>query len=192
MRRGLTAAALAVICAVGLAAQTTGTAGTPTQDPQTATAGGGQGRGGGPRTVTGCLRAGDTEGTYTLTNVEGMGGRMGGGAAAGDTTAGGVKPGSQGRAMAMSITLNPEASVDLKPHIGHKIEVTGTFAGRGGRRGGGMAGGAASATGGESTAAAPNTGSTAAGQAGAAAGRQGRGMRAMTVTSLKMISASCS
>ena len=58
MKRVLTATGLAAMFAVGLAAQsTTGTSGTTAQDPQTTTAG--QGRGGGPRTVTGCLRAGE-------------------------------------------------------------------------------------------------------------------------------------
>src|SRR5687767_15211843 len=65
MKRTITAACLAAACAVGLSAQGTGTAGTATQDP----APGGQGRGGGPRTATGCLRAGDTAGTYMLTDV---------------------------------------------------------------------------------------------------------------------------
>jgi len=68
-------------CAVGLAAQqqTTGTTGTA--DDQS-----GQGRNG-PRTVTGCLRAGDTAGTYMLTDIQ-MGNRTGttGTTAGGGTT----------------------------------------------------------------------------------------------------------
>src|SRR6476646_175324 len=64
MKRVFTATCLAATFAVGLAAQSTGTSGSA-QDPQQ----GGQGRGG-PRTVTGCLRAGDTAGTYMLTDVQ--------------------------------------------------------------------------------------------------------------------------
>src|SRR4051794_30756873 len=124
MKRVLTATGLAAVFAVGLAAQsTTGTAGSTAQDPQT----GGQ-RGGGPRTVTGCLRAGDTAGTYMLTNVEGLGGgRRGGdtttygGSTAGGTTTGGTSAAGggsttarQGRAMAgpMSLMLNADSGVD--------------------------------------------------------------------------------
>ena len=203
MTRLLTVTGLAAMFAVGLAAQsTTGTSGTTTQDPQTTTAGGGGQRGGGPRTITGCLRAGDTAGTYMLTNVEGMGGRRGGmggntttsgtttsgtttgTAAAGNTaTAGGGTMG-QGRGM-NSIMLNADSGVDLKEHVGHKIEVTGTFAG--GRRGG-MNGGATSTT--TSTAGGTSTGASTAG--GSTMGQGGRGMRSMTVTAVKMVSDSCS
>lgn len=208
MKRMITATGLAALFAVGLAAQsTTGTAGSTPQDPQTTTAGGGQGRGG-PRTITGCLRAGDTEGTYMLTNVEGLGGRMGGGAAGAATTTGGAGTttagaaattgGGQGRAMAGGIMLNADSSVDLKAHVGHKIEVTGTFAG-GGRRGGDATGatGAAGATttgGGTTTGTATGTTAAGAGQTAGTTGAQGggRAMRSMTVTSVKMVSDSCS
>ena len=207
MKRLITATGLAALFAVGLAAQsTTGTAGSTPQDPQTTTAGGGQGRGG-PRTLTGCLRAGDTEGTYMLTNVEGLGGRMGGGAAgagaatttggAGTTTAGAAATtgSGQGRAMAGGIMLNADSSVDLKAHVGHKIEVTGTFAG-GGRRGGDATGatGATTTGGGTTTGTASGTTAAGAGQTAGTTGAQGggRAMRSMTVTSVKMVSDSCS
>src|SRR5688572_18168301 len=101
MMRILTATCLAATFAVGLAAQSTGTSvtagtagtGTAVQDPQ---AGGGQGRGGGPRTVTGCLRAGETAGAYQLTDVQGLGGGRGagGGATAGGGTATGTATGT--------------------------------------------------------------------------------------------------
>ena len=209
MKRMITATGLAALFAVGLAAQsTTGTAGATSQDPQTTTAGGGQR--GGPRTITGCLREGDTAGTYVLTNVEGLGGRMGAGAAGGDTTtaaggaatttgAAGTSGAGQGRAMAGGIMLNADSSVDLKTHVGHKIEVTGTFAG-GGRRGGDAAGatttggGATTTGGGTTTGTATGTTTAGAGQTAGTTGAQGagRGMRSMTVTSVKMVSDSCS
>ena len=210
MKRVLTATCVAAMFAVGLAAQSTGTAGTASQDPQ---ASGGQGRGGGPRTVTGCLRAGDTAGTYTLTDIVMQ--PPGGGAAtttAGSTAAGGTTAGTGTAATAgggqpaggapMSAVLVPDPSIDLKPHVGHKIEVTGSLVG-GGRRGGGdpAATGTGTATGstttggaGTATATGTGTGSTSGtGTSGAApATGQGRGMRQMTVTAVRMVSESCS
>ncbi len=196
MKRVFTATCLAATFAVGLAAQSTGTSGSA-QDPQQ----GGQGRGGGPRTVTGCLRAGDTAGTYMLTDVQmqGGGGAGAAGTAGGGTTAAGG--GTQGRGGAPgSIMLTADSSVDLKAHVGHKIEVTGTLAG-GGRRGGdaattGTATG--TTTGGSGTATATGTGSTSGttGAAGATSTGQGqgggRGPRSMTVTNVRMVSESCS
>ena len=203
MKRVLTATCFAMACAVGLAAQqTTGTTGTTgTTDDQA-----GQGGRGGPRTVTGCLRAGDTAGTYMLTDVQ-MANRTGttGTTAAGGgttttgggttttgggTTAGGATATGERGQMASSIMLNPESSVDLKAHVGHKIEVTGTMAG-GGRRGGdtttgstsGTTGGGTTTTGGGSTTTGGGEGQTTTGQA--------RGTRTMNVTSVRMISESC-
>jgi hypothetical protein len=205
MKRVFTATCLAATFAVGLAAQSAGTTGSTAQDPQTA--GGGQGRGG-PRTVTGCLRAGDTAGTYMLTDVEMQGGGAAGGAtttagsaAGGGTTAGAA--GTQGRGGAPgSIMLTADSSVDLKAHVGHKVEVTGTMAGGGRRGGGGATTGTATGTtaggtttGGTSTA--TGTGSTSGtGTAGATGTGQGqgggRGPRSMTVTNVRMVSESCS
>jgi hypothetical protein len=214
MKRVLTATVLATTFAVGLAAQSTGTSGAAgtatTQEGQPA----GQ-RGGGPRTVTGCLRAGDTAGSYTLTDVvmQGGGGRRGGdaastgatttaGSATGSSTAGSATTGPEGgRAMApMSIMLNAASDVDLKPHVGHKIEVTGTMAGGRGRGGdaAGSATGTATATGGTTagagttaTGSATGTGTgTTASAGGQTTGRGGP--RSMTVTTVRMISESCS
>jgi hypothetical protein len=206
MKRLFTATCLAATFAVGLAAQSTGTSGS-TADPQQ-TAGGGQ-RAGGPRTVTGCLRAGDTAGTYMLTDVQMQGA---GGTTAGSTTTGGsaTTTGTAGSGAATtasgqrpagapsSIMLTPDSSVDLKAHVGHKIEVTGTMAG--GRNGGAGAatttgGGTATTTGGSTattTGGGTTTGATTTG-AGQTAGTQApRGPRNMNVTSIRMISESCS
>lgn len=202
MKRAFTATCLAAAFAVGLSAQTTGTAGTATQDPPA----GGQGRGG-PRTATGCLRAGETAGTYILTDVTMQGGGRRGeaGAAAGTATGTGTgtaagtgtgtgttASGGQGRGggAVQTLMLNADAGVDLKPHVGHKMEVTGTMAGGGGRRGGdATAGGAATGTGsgtgtGTGTGTGAGTGTTAQGG--------GRGTRTMNVTAIKMIANSCS
>ena len=184
MRRMLTATCLAATFAAGLAAQSTGTSGTATsQDPQTG------GQRGGPRTVTGCLRAGDTAGSYMLTDVvmPGGGGRRDGaatstgGTTAGSTTGTGTDTAAQGgRAMMpQSIMLTAASDVDLKPHVGHKIEVTGTLAGGRGRSG--DAAGSATGTG-------TGTGSSVSGGGQST----GRGPRSMTVTTVRMISESCS
>jgi hypothetical protein len=231
MKRVITATCLAASFAVGLAAQSTGTAGTAgttgtagatAPDPQA-----GSQRGGGPRTVTGCLRAGDTAGSFTLTDVTmqgaggGAGATAGGGATAGatkgGTTAGTATGGATGTGTAatggqarppMSINLTAESSVDLKPHVGHKVEVTGTMAGGrpGGASGAGTtgtatgttAGGTTAGTGtaGAGTATGTGTGSTSgtgtAGATGTGQGARPMGMRTMTVTSVRMIAESCS
>jgi hypothetical protein len=213
MKRFFTTTCLAAAFAVGLAAQSTGTSGTATaagQDPQTQP--GGPQRGGGPRTAVGCLRAGDTAGSYMLTDVVMQGGRAGAasttGAAAGTSTGttagtGTAAAGAQGAAAPMSIMLSPAADVDLKPHIGHKIEVTGTVAGGRGRgQGGDATAGTATGTATGATAGGTTTGggttatgtTTGTGTGATARGGQGggRGPRNMTVTSIRMISDSCS
>ena len=192
MRRMLAATCLAATFAVGLAAQSTGTSGTATsQDPQSG------GQRGGPRTVTGCLRAGDTAGSYMLTDVVmpgGRGRRDGAATSTGGTTAGstagtgtstaggsGTDTAAQGgRAMPpQSILLTAASDVDLKPHVGHKIEVTGTLGGGRGRSG--DAAGSATGTG------------TGTGSSVSSGGQStGRGPRSMTVTTVRMISESCS
>ena len=177
MKRVFTALSLASAFAVGLAAQQSTTTGQDTQQGQR-----------GPRsvTITGCLRAGDTAGTYMLTDVTGLPamGRRGGGdtsATAGATTT----AGAQGAA-GTSVMLSPAADVDLAPHVGHKIEVTGTMGGGRGRRGGAGAAAGGTDTGG--------SGSTASGTAaGGQEQARGRGMmRTVTATSVRMISDSCS
>ena len=171
MKRLMTSTCLAAAFAVGLAAQTTGTSGT--QDPPP----GGQGRGPRPVTATGCLRAGDTAGSYQLTDVQmqGGGGRRGGdtGAATGTGTGTGEQRGRGNPPNTLMLTATSD--VDLKPHVGHKIEVTGTMSG-GGRRGGDAGAGSGTGTG------------TGAGSGGG----QGRGSaRSVTVTSVRMVSESC-
>jgi hypothetical protein len=207
MKRVFTATCLAATFAVGLAAQST-----TSSQTKTPPAGGQRG---GPRTVTGCLRAGDTADSYMLTDVQ----MQGGGGRPGDTTAGstatgGTTPGTTtgstgtapqgGRAMApMSMMLVPASGVDLKPHVGHKIEVTGTLTGGRGGAGRPTTGGSATGTATGTTAGGTTTGgtTTASGSAtgtgtGASAtgGGQGggRGPRSMKVTSVRMISESCS
>ena len=205
MKRTILATCLAGACAVALSAQT------PTQQPPTSTAGttgatttgadttagGTQRSRGGPMTVTGCLKAGDTAGTYMLTNIKGMAHPAGSSGAdttgAGGTTAGSSSTAAQGgHTGGMSeVNLTASSTVDLKPHVGHQIEVTGTPV----RGGGSSSGAGATTTGaaGDTTAAAGTaTGGTAAGGATTAtSGQTGRGPRTLNVTSVKMVSDSC-
>ena len=205
MKRLMTSTCLAAAFAVGLAAQSTST-GTSGQETR------GQG---GPRpvTATGCLRAGDTAGSYMLTDVQMQGGGRRGGDTTGTTATGGTTGGTtagstgggggttasggQGRGnMPTSLMLSPAADVDLKPHVGHKIEVTGTMMARGGQGAGGTTGGTTGGgtTTGSTTTSGTTGGTTGGGTSAAGGGTQGggRGGRNVTVTSVRMISESCS
>jgi hypothetical protein len=125
-------------------------------------------------TISGCLKAGDTAGTFTLTKVK-AGGTAG---TTGDTAAGGAAAGASSSSDKGDVSLTASASdVDLSKHVGHQIEVTGT-PGRGGSSAGGTTAGGAPPTGGD----------TAAG----AAGTSGRSAKSLNVTSVKMIAESCS
>ena len=165
MKRVFIATCMAAACAIGVSAQQPPTSTMPQS-----------GRRGGPMTVTGCVKAGDTSGTYMLTNIQRS--DAGGGSGATTTTGGATTTGGQGMGRGMGqITLNSGApDVDLSAHVGHKVEVTGTMSGGRGR----MSGGAA-------------TTDTGAGSGAATTGGQsGRGMRSMNVTSVRMIASTCS
>jgi hypothetical protein len=189
MKRTILATCLAATCAVVLSAQTPSPQ-SPTQQPPTSTTGttgadqSGAQHSRGPMTITGCLKAGDTADTFTLTNVKGMGKPAGTtGETAPSTTGGAPTTAPEGGQAAMSVTLTPASDVDLKAHVGHQIEVTGTPA-RGAGAGGTTAGGT---TTGGTTAGGTSTGGTSP-SATATSGRA----RNLNVTKVKMISESCS
>jgi hypothetical protein len=170
MKHVFIATCMAAACAIALSAQQTASSTMPQS-----------GRRGGPMTLTGCVKAGDTPGTYMLTDIQRS--DAGGGSGAATTTAGAAtSSGGMGQGMGRGmrqLTLSSGApDVDLSAHVGHKVEVTGTMSGGRGR----MSGGATTDTGG---------GSGSMGGSATMSG-QGRGMRSMTVTSVKMISSSCS
>jgi len=170
MKRVFIATCMAAACAIGLSAQQPST----TTSPQS-------GRHGGPMTVTGCVKAGDTSGTYMLTDIQRS--DAGGGSGATTTTgAATTTAGGQGRGMGQLMLNSGAPDVDLSAHVGHKVEVTGMMSGGRGRMAGGAATTADTGAGSGSTSAATTTG----GQGGA------RGMRSMNVTSVKMIASSCS
>jgi hypothetical protein len=196
MKHALTAIVVAAAVAVGLAAQTPAPAKSSSYTV----------------TLTGCLRQGDTADTFTLANVQwdrgashtGTGGESAVGTAG--SSAGSTKETKSGTAIGSdTVQLTPSGDVDLKSHVGHKIQVTGRL-------------GAAAATSGRTRGDAnvptttppdtanpttssppdmnPNT-QTSTGQtrmkkgnrtSGAAAGG---GPRTVTVTSVKMIAESC-
>jgi hypothetical protein len=194
MKRTILATCLAGACAVVLSAQT------PTQQPPTGTSGATTGQEKGtqqrnrPMTISGCLKAGDTAGTYMLTNVKGMGRPSGAAGTTGETTGGATTTAPQGSQRGMNeVMLTAASDVDLKPHVGHQIEVTGTPSrgqGTGSTAGGTTTGGT---TTGGTTAGGTTAGGTAAGGTTTATTGQGtRGMRNLTVTSVKMISDTCS
>jgi hypothetical protein len=193
MKRTILATCLASACAIALSAQT------PTQQPPptagttgaTTSQDTSQRSRGGPMTISGCLKAGDTKDTFVLTNVKGMGRPGGAAGTTGDTTAapgataGGATTSPEGGTRgANQVTLTTTASdVDFSKHLNHQIEVTGT-PGRG-----------AGTTAGGTTTGGTTGGDTAAGATGGATsttGQTGRGPRSLNVTSVKMISETCS
>ena len=71
-------------------------------------------------TLTGCLKAGAEPDSFILTNI----------GPAGSDTAQKTAPGELAKAD-LSYKLTADGGVKLKDHVGHKVEVTGTLAGRG-------------------------------------------------------------
>src|SRR5688500_8216797 len=110
-------------------------------------------------TYSGCIKPGTTAGTWVLENAE----------AAQKTGAPGSAVGTSG-AGKMSLNLDPAASVNLKAHANHKVELVGTLSA--------AKGGATSSTPGGAAGAASTPG---------AAGTQTSGQN-FSVESLKMVS----
>jgi hypothetical protein len=107
-------------------------------------------------TYTGCLKPGTVAGSWVLENAEVA-------ARPGATTPGAV--GTSGVSK-MTFDLNPVASVNMKPHANHKVEVVGTLS--------------------------PSKAPTEAPPASAAGAATAHGARQQfSVQSLKMVSATC-
>lgn len=140
-------------------------------------------------TLSGCLREGDAPGEFVLANVDmsqmsGMKGH--------DTTSTTTPSGTSGSTgswagdKASKITLVSAASVNLKEHVGHRVEVTGTLAGMDKDKSKTPTGTTGSAAGETTSDTTSRTGS----------GERGMGMKSdkdhkMTVQSLKHVSATC-
>ena len=122
------------------------------------------------KTYTGCIAAADVAGSYTLTHVTAEMGMSGHGEmkkdpAGKDTTGKGTMGKDATHSMAITST-----SVDLAKHVGHKVSVTGPDNGMG------MAMGKGDTMGKDSTMGKDN---------------MGKGKAAWSVTSLKMVAATC-
>jgi hypothetical protein len=133
-------------------------------------------------TLSGCLREGATTGTFVLANAtESTAGasRTGGGMEHSTTP---PATGTAGSTMQKTYSLSAGSDVNLKAHVGHKVEVTGTVAAQADSKASTPSTSSSSAT---STT--PETAGTAgtAGRAGASADAR------INVKSVKMISTDC-
>ncbi len=188
MRRILPIACVAFAFTVGLSAQSTGTGSSTQETSQKASSAKSSKSSGRAVTLTGCLQQGDTPGTFQLTNVDmsGMHAKSGkgmhshsgtatSGSASGSTS--GTESSSQSSQSSMgnmgNVTLVAGGSTDLSKHVGHKVQVTGTWASSGAAGTSGMASEPGSA---------PSSGSK---SGSSASGRE------LTVKSLKHISETC-
>ncbi len=137
-------------------------------------------------TYVGCVKPGTSTGTWVLENAEAQ--------KAGATGSGAV--GTSGGSM-MTLNLDPAATVNLKPHANHKVEIVGMMStdsgatAAAGAKGGEAAAGVTGATDAKGESGTPG----AAGGTGATGGTGAAGARAsghhFSVESLKMVSATC-
>ena len=136
-------------------------------------------------TYVGCVKPGTSTDTWVLENAEAQ--------KAGATGAGTV--GTSGRSTT-TLNLDPAATVNLKAHANHKVEIVGTMstgsgatAPKSGEAAAGVAG-PTTATGETATPGAAGAGATGATGATGAAGARASGAH-FSVESLKMVSATC-
>lgn len=126
MKRVLTGTFLAATFAVGLAAQTTPPQNPPSTPPQTPPSSpASQSRAAQDDmksiTVTGCLKAGDSAGSYMLSDLQ-----WGGGKDKAVGTTGSGAPAGMASATSLKLTGSPTGA-KLSEHVGHKVEVTGSI-----------------------------------------------------------------
>jgi hypothetical protein len=128
MKRVLTGSFMAAAFAVGLSAQTTPPQTPPTTPPSSPSSPSSPSQSSQDRdskniTVTGCLKAGDSADSFTLSDLK-WGGSKGSGAVGTSGATGGGAP--AGMASATTLTIKPSASTKLSEHVGHQVEVTGS------------------------------------------------------------------
>ena len=130
MKRVLTGSFLAAAFAVGVSAQTTPPQTTPpTGAAQPPAAQEPRDRADSKNvTVTGCLKAGDSADSFTLSDLK-FGGAKGSGAVgtSGATATGAGAP-PAALASASTLTIKPSSSTKLAEHVGHQVEITGSVA----------------------------------------------------------------
>ncbi len=129
MKRVLTGSFLAAAFAVGLSAQTAPPQTTPpTTPPSSPTSAPMQDRESSSKniTVTGCLKAGDSADSFTLSDLK-WGGSKGSGAV-GTSGAAGAGAAPAALASATTLTIMPSGSTKLAEHVGHQVEISGSVA----------------------------------------------------------------
>lgn len=109
MKRVIAGTFMAAVCAVGLSAQQTPAQSQPMQESKDAAKN---------VTVTGCLKAGDTADSYTLSNL-----KWGSDKAVGTS---GTAAAPAISATSLKVEGNP-TSGKLSDHVGHTVEITGSI-----------------------------------------------------------------
>lgn len=196
MKSIVTAAGVALACVVTLGAQST----TPTQTDQKSSMGSEKKM---SKTVTlsGCVREGDAPDTYVLANVDmsrmqdagtpahgsspsSSTGSTATGGSTSSSTASGTSGTSAGGSIDAANSVRLIGSANLKDHVGHQVEVTGTMAPAKDKS-------KAKGTSGTSSAAGETTSDTTS-HSGSMAKSSDKNMHTLNVRSVKMVSASCS
>jgi hypothetical protein len=120
--------------------------------------------------LTGCVQSGTTAGTYELTNIKGKGADSA--SSSSSSAPSSTTPSSSGK----SVKLVAAAGVDLSQHVGHQVEVSGSW---------NKAGDTSSSTPSAST---PPSST----EPPAASASGSSGAKEFNVTDVKMVSATCS
>jgi hypothetical protein len=207
MKSILSAGVLALAFAVTLGAQSSSPTQTQSPDqPKSKSTMGSKNMSSKSVTLSGCVREGDEPNTFVLANVDmSEMARMGGnaphegtagssaasGTSTGGSTAGQSASGSASGAMDSTKTVKLVGSSNLKDHVGHQVQVTGTMTPHGKGAKGKTSGtsGSTSATG--SAAGETTTDTTSrAGERGMSGDQ--KNMPTVSVRSVKMVSANCS
>jgi hypothetical protein len=131
MKRVLTGSFLAAAFAVGLSAQTTPPQTTPPSTPPSSptSAAPMQERESSSKnvTVTGCLKAGDSADSFTLSDLK-FGAAKGSGAVGTSGAAGAAAAPPAALASATTLTIKPSSGAKLAEHVGHQVEISGSVA----------------------------------------------------------------
>jgi hypothetical protein len=184
MRNVLSAVGVAFVFAVTAGAQSTTPSQTPPPDPsQSQSAMGSKDKSSKSVTLSGCLREGDEPNTFVLANVDAskLSDMASSGSPAGSTATSSSQAGTSGSSMDNSVKL--VGSTNLKDHVGHQIEVTGTMAKKDKAK---------SKTTGTTGSATGETASDTTSRAGERSASGDKNMHTLNVRSVKMVSASCS
>jgi hypothetical protein len=136
-------------------------------------------------TFTGCVQEGATPDTYVLTNVSGSGT---GSSTSGTSGTGTSGTGTSGSTMMENIELVPSGAVDLKTHVGHQVQVTGTMEKK--PKSGASGSGTGTSGSGTSGSGSSTSGSGMSGQSGAHGSMSGTEHK-LRVQSVKMVSETC-